>query len=54
MYCQRCNINTEDKFCENCGGATVSTKEDPKQEEHKEEFNREDFKMNFQRKKLFF
>ena len=55
MYCQRCNINTEYKFCENCGGETVSTKEAPKQEEHKEEFNREDFKMNlpkFSKKKI--
>ncbi len=27
MYCQRCRIETEDAFCENCGKATVASSE---------------------------
>lgn len=46
MYCPRCNITTEDKFCENCGGETIGTMEAPKQTECKESFNKENFKMN--------
>ncbi|HEY8890154.1 MAG TPA: hypothetical protein VIM70_07840, partial [Clostridium sp.] len=27
MFCLKCKIETEDKYCENCGGATVEDQE---------------------------